>query len=386
MIKMFKIGNSVTVVLSTGEVFTKSDASDEDISFIMDHLKDEEAVKALLIPQLKEVEETRTLLDKVDACPLLTRKGDSIYMEDISQLSLPKELIEAILEAYNYHDEDRLEAYKNFWTLLSMNPDSRCRQNLMWFLNRYGMRISKNGLFVGYRNADYKNNNSSFDKEAIDGITRAYLKVKSWKKSPKNYSINDDYEIVKLDEDNCGDSLYDLYQAVCNNTTDKDEDTTEGVVFTDHHSHTFDIRLGQIVSMPREKCDSCQEHSCSPGLHIGGANWLKENYFGEVGLMCLINPADVVAVPPIDDYGKLRTCAYYPVCTIDFDMDGDVIEPEIPDGFEDDFSNKIAYAACLDATVDTTYTVTVPSIPELNRSKIDIKLMEIAMKSTRRIY
>ena len=128
----------------------------------MDHLKDEEAVKALLIPQLKEVEETRTLLDKIDACPLLTRKGDSIYMEDISQLSLPKELIEAILEAYNYHDEDRLEAYKNFWTLLSMNPDSRCRQNLMWFLNRYGMRISKNGLFVGYRNADYKNNNSSF--------------------------------------------------------------------------------------------------------------------------------------------------------------------------------------------------------------------------------
>ena len=352
----------------------------------MDHLKDEEAVKALLIPQLKEVEETRTLLDKIDACPLLTRKGDSIYMEDISQLSLPKELIEAILEAYNYHDEDRLEAYKNFWTLLSMNPDSRCRQNLMWFLNRYGMRISKNGLFVGYRNADYKNNNSSFDKEAIDGITRAYLKVKSWKKSPKNYSINDDYEIVKLDEDNCEDSLYDLYQAVCNNTTDKDEDTTEGVVFTDHHSHTFDIRLGQIVSMPRKKCDSCQEHSCSSGLHIGGANWLKENYFGEVGLMCLINPADVVAVPPIDDYGKLRTCAYYPVCTIDFDMDGDVIEPEIPDGFEDDFSNKIAYAACLDATVDTTYTVTVPSIPELNRSKIDIKLMEIALKSTRRIY
>ena len=29
----------------------------------------------------------------------------------------------------------------------------------------------------------------------------------------------------------------------------------------------------------------------------------------------------------IDNYGKMRTCEYYPVAVIDFDEHGDVIEP-----------------------------------------------------------
>lgn len=31
----------------------------------------------------------------------------------------------------------------------------------------------------------------------------------------------------------------------------------------------------------------------------------------------------------IDDYGKMRTCEYLPVALIDFDEDGNVIEPSI---------------------------------------------------------
>jgi hypothetical protein len=54
---------------------------------------------------------------------------------------------------------------------------------------------------------------------------------------------------------------------------------------------------------------------------------LKQNYYGTVGLLVLVNPANVVAVPTIDDYGKMRTCEYYPVAVIDFDEHGDVIEP-----------------------------------------------------------
>ena len=50
-------------------------------------------------------------------------------------------------------------------------------------------------------------------------------------------------------------------------------------------------------------------------------------------MMVLVNPADVVAVPPIDDYGKMRTCAYYPVSVVDFDDEGNIIEMPIEDGF-----------------------------------------------------
>ncbi len=68
-------------------------------------------------------------------------------------------------------------------------------------------------------------------------------------------------------------------------------------IYTDSHSHTTTIILGQPVRMPREETDMCQENSCSRGLHVGSKGWLKQGYFGNVGLMVLVNPANVVAVP-----------------------------------------------------------------------------------------
>ena len=44
--------------------------------------------------------------------------------------------------------------------------------------------------------------------------------------------------------------------------------------------------------------------------------------------MVLVNPANVVAVPTIDGYGKMRTCEYFPVAIVDCDENGDIVEPE----------------------------------------------------------
>ena len=52
-----------------------------------------------------------------------------------------------------------------------------------------------------------------------------------------------------------------------------------------------------MVTMKRDACDSVQENTCSSGLHVAGKGWLKRNYFGNNGLVVLVNPADVVAVP-----------------------------------------------------------------------------------------
>lgn len=45
----------------------------------------------------------------------------------------------------------------------------------------------------------------------------------------------------------------------------------------------------------------------------------------------------MVATPTIDQYGKMRTCEYFPVALVDFDNSGDVIEPECP------LYNDVAY-------------------------------------------
>ncbi len=73
--------------------------------------------------------------------------------------------------------------------------------------------------------------------------------------------------------------------------------TKEKGVYTDHHSHSTRIKIGEMVTLPREKCDCDSNNECSKGLHCASVKWLKKSYFGNVGLACLVNPADVVAVP-----------------------------------------------------------------------------------------
>lgn len=312
MQKVIRINNKVIVILNNGCKFEKDNITDEVFEIICNS-SDDELMKIFNPQYEKELEEAETVkkvINSVEDSNLLIKKGDSIYFKGVSELSLPKELVIAIITAENNNDELKLEAYKNFWTLMSLNPNEECRKNLFWFLTKYDMTIAKCGFFVGYRNVD---------------------------------------------------------------TTDE-----EGV-YTDHHSHTFRIRIGEMVTMPRERCDCDSSVSCSKGLHIGGKGWLKQNYFGNTGLACLINPADTVAVPKIDDYGKLRTCAYLPIELIKYDENDDVIPLDVEDGFDCSYVTKVIYEG-ITGTEESPYKIKIPEVNGINKESIQDRLLDIAMK------
>ena len=230
MQKVIKVDNKVTVFLENGEVVER-EVTEDEFKKVVEAQTDEEVLELLCPEYQKSIESHNNaliLVEKIQKSKLLSMRGDVVYWKEVSCLSVPEELVKAIIKAEEEHNELKISTYRNFWTLMSLNPDERCRKNLFWFLQKYGMTISRCGFFVGYRNVD------------------------------------------KTEEEN---------------------------VFTDHHSHTFKIRIGEMVTMDRDKCDTVQENTCSTGLHIGGRGWLKKNYFGDTGLACLINPADVVAVP-----------------------------------------------------------------------------------------
>lgn len=231
MQKIIKVDKKVIVLFEDGSYYEGSNISEESLKQII-RAKSDKEVYSIICPdygeKLKKYSEAVELIDNVKNSKLLTIKGESVYWEEVSQLSLPTELTKVIINAEFNNDSVRIETYKNFWTLMSLNPDERCRKNLFWFLQKYGMTISRCGFFVGYRNADK---------------------------------------------------------------------TNEEGVFTDHYTHSFKIKIGEMVIMDRSKCDTTQENTCSKGLHISGKGWLKRNYFGNIGLACLVNPADVVAVP-----------------------------------------------------------------------------------------
>ena len=312
MQKIIRINNKVIVILNNGCKLEKDNITDEIFNLICN--SSDEEIMGIFNPQyketLEEAKKTEKFINNVEDSKLLVKKGDSVYFKGVSELSLPKELIEAIINAENNNDELKIEAYRNFWTLMSLNPNEECRKNLFWFLTKYDMTIAKCGFFVGYRNVD---------------------------------------------------------------TTDE-----EGV-YTDYHSHTFKIKIGEMVTMPREKCNCDSNVSCSKGLHIGGKGWLKRNYFGNTGVACLINPADVVAVPHIDDYGKLRTCAYLPIEVIKYDENDDVIPLDVEDGFDCSYVTKVIYEG-ITGTEDSPYKIIIPKVEGINKESIQNKLLDIAMK------
>lgn len=231
MQKVIKVDGKVITLFEDGTYCERDNVSDELFKQIVE-AESEEDVFALMCPdyeqKVREYEDVQCFIKEIEESSILTFKGESVYWEEISQLSLPVELVKAILDAESGGDELRLTTYKNFWTLMSLNPDEECRKNLFWFLNRNGLTISKHGFFVAYRNVDT---------------------------------------------------------------------TSTPDVYTDHHSHTFKIKIGDMVTMPREACDGDSKNECSRGLHLASKHWLDKNYYGNVGLVCLCNPAEVVAVP-----------------------------------------------------------------------------------------
>ena len=311
MQKIIKVDNKVTVFLENGEIVEK-EVTEDEFKKVVEAQTDEEVLNLLCSEYQKSIElhnNALTLIEKIQKSKLLSMRGDVVYWEEVSCLSVPEELVKAIIKAEEEHNELKISTYRNFWTLMSLNPSEECRKNLYWFLQLHGLKLAKCGFFVAYRNVDT---------------------------------------------------------------------TKEKGVYTDHHSHSTRIKIGEMVTIPREKCDCNSNNECSRGLHCASVKWLKKNYFGDVGLACLVNPADVVAVPHNSEYGKLRTCAYLPMDIIHYDKNDNVIPLDVEDGFDCSYVTKVIYEGTMGTKEDSTYKINIPEIPGTTVESIQDKLLEIA--------
>ena len=415
------IDNLVTVSIAGKGQFTVPNCSDELFDKIVGCRYDYDKLSSLLNPKRAEIEkkiqEYKELEESIFQSQYLEKQGDSLYIRSISDVSVPQELAIAIIKAENDEDDELLQSYLNFWKLASMNPNANARANMFWFCKKYGIKISKSGFLVTYRNVELKDNSREYNLEEAKAISYAFIKVKlNWKKSPKDYTLALDtrdskYVIFKNDDDR----LYETY-TVCTEYSDDFEyddeeeeyyyesepikryETLEGdleylykelsrkkdkTTFTDSYSRTFTIKLGQVVSMPREKCDEDNDHSCSFGLHQGSWSWLQQNYFGKIPLMCLVNPASVTAVPKVDDYGKMRCCEYYPVAIVEY-KDGVIQQPELDNGFDDSFLDILLTEYGINNEDVEVQTLEAPT-PYISREQMVKNLQSIKDKLKSRI-
>lgn len=305
----------------------KNDFSEEEYQIVKEYLKNvsshsmdkmidiflNEKAKEKILSYNKAVKE----IEGLDTFEPYYKVEEGVFFRRGIPIALPISFI----KKYNEADEEGRNALDNFWIWCAQNPDPVARKGLFDFLMKYGFYITNSGHFVAFRNANIK---VEGNKMLNDFVATQYAKVKKWKKSPSKFNViavDNVYISQKankpIEHGKLVGTLHDLYH---NKTSDK-------TIYTDKHSGKTTIVIGEYVEIPRELCDSDPNVTCSKGLHVAGAGWLSQGYYGEVGLMCLVNPKDVVAVPHEDNYGKMRVCRYFPYSLYER-VNGKIVMPD----------------------------------------------------------
>jgi hypothetical protein len=248
-------------------------------------------------------------------------------------------------------DEEYL-SLKRFFMWCCLNPRAEVANELYRFLTENSFKITKQGFFVALRNVVTLHGSP----ELVHFISNAYNKVKAvWKKNPDHYTVfleDGEYKLVhdsalvtihKITSDDCPEcnGAGGWYNEDCEEYSEYSEDDSDecwedcencngtGVVeeytytvdvpvdhgqriggltelyldlpnreenrFTDNWSKTFDIRIGQVVSMPKEECNWSTQDCATAGLHFAGYT-APYVLCGDTTVMTLHNPMKVVGI------------------------------------------------------------------------------------------
>jgi len=301
--------------------------------------------------------------------PDFTVEENTVYLTGTSR-SLPQLLVEKFIEVVDrvshepsqevfdvqLNNDEEYTALKNFFMWCCLNPRAEVAHELYRFLTENSFRITKQGFVVALRNVVTLHGSP----ELVHFISNTYNKVKAvWKKNPDQYHVfleNGEYKLIhddKLEEErlvksttcpHCeGDGYF--YDADEDDHFDCDHCEGSGEIeeyefpvttyidhgqriggltelyldlpnreenrFTDDWTKTFDIRIGQVTSMPKENCNWSTQDCAAAGLHFT-ADQIHYVGCGDQSVIVLINPMKVVGIGT----HKGRCYEYLPIMTV----------------------------------------------------------------------
>jgi len=369
------IGDSLIVVLKDGTILNKSNATKEDFNSINSSNSLEEILEIISSKQVnaergeerKKDEKIEQLIKGIELLKDLEDfvvKESSVYLKGIDR-SMPQLLVEKFIEIIDgvsdeldypweiqakLNQNDEYISLKKFWLKCCLNPNAQSAEDLYEFLSKHNFKIDKHGNFYAYRNVVSRNNEN---KELVQFISNAYTKIKAvWKKRASDFVVleeNGEYKLGKIDSKDDGQALSlgnleELY---------KELPTLQENSYTSARTGQEDYRIGEVISMPRQRGDDNNSVSCSKGFHAASKEY-DYSYFGDTSILVIINPMDVLAVP-VGEIGKLRTCRWFFATTLsedekyildeeDYDVSelGDIFEEKCNENLKDYVQNSFA--------------------------------------------
>lgn len=395
--------------------------------------------------KIKNIKNLRSGIEILKDLKDFVVKDNSVYLKGIDR-TLPQLLVEeftriVIEEKYyagfNKKLQKRLNknneyiALKNFFMWCCLNPRAEVANELYRFLKENSFRITKQGFFVALRNVVTVHGSN----ELVQFVSNTYNKVKAvWKKNPNDYRIflqdgqyklvhNDklfeektrmstvcqhcDREGIQFDEfdefDDCpacfGTGEVEEYEVTDRVKVNHGEDIG-GLVelyldlpnraenrFTDDWTKTFDIRVGQLVSMPMEECDWSTQDCAAAGLHFT-SDQIHYVGCGDQSMLVLINPMKVVGIGE----HKGRCYEYLPIMTVPREEateilhDGEFDTLELDEAYAirelEDIVSKTKKAFAVEAT---KHTFNIPNISIKEVQSIAKKLSQMEQVLSTRV-
>jgi hypothetical protein len=362
--KNIKLVNDVlTIVLNDGNVISKTNATLDDFQMARDARTEEQLFNICISPEAmedklkrdEEIARAKAILEGIEKLKSYPNEfvveGNTVRFKGIDR-TLPQLMVEEILliidgVAFPFEYDGYL-AIKRFFMWCCLNPRPEVANELYRFMRENSFRITKQGFFVALRNVVTLHGSN----ELVQFVSNAYNKIKAvWKEDPTDYRVflkNGQYDLVHRNDiyqetteecDDCNTSgrWYDEWDEVYHDCENCDGSgyiqTTKKMVegedlgcltdlyldlpnrhenrFTDDWTKTFDIRIGQPVTMPQEDCNWSTQDCAAAGLHFT-ADQIHYVGCGDQSVLVLINPMKVVGIGE----HKGRCYEYLPIMTV----------------------------------------------------------------------
>ena len=347
--KIKMVNDTLIIVLNSGDIISKSDATNDDYRKAVNAKTEEElhtivsheCVRQERIEREKEVARLKSLQKGISVLENLQDfevKDGSVYLVGINR-SLPQLLVEKFIEVVDkwsncpsedlqdvLDNDDEYQGLKRFFMWCCLNPRAEVADSLYEFLMKNSFRITKQGFFAAHRNVVTLHGSN----ELVQFVSNTYNKVKAvWKKSPDDYTVfleNGEYKLVHSSHltktvegwDDDFEVAYEYEEEVDNG--EKIGGLTELYLdlpnrhenrFTDDWTKTFDIRIGQVVNMPMNECNWSTQDCAAAGLHFT-SDQIHYVGCGDQSVLVLINPMKVVGIGE----HKGRCYEYLPIMTV----------------------------------------------------------------------
>jgi hypothetical protein len=330
MIKSLVYSNGkVTIVFDNGDVVMEPCAKEIVIQVLGNNELTQEEILLLVSPRhqeyLEQKIEAKEIVATIISDPRFYEKEGYLYRQGIP-LTIPKTFAKDIVQAINNGDTELVDKLDKVWQWASLIKVPAARESLYDYLVKNKIPIAKHGFFILARKAWFRGTEPALTQYVSD----TYVKRKGQKKGT-NVPVYRDVNGYNLKEGEDVGILADLYH---------DSDT----YFESNHANKDGTKMkyviGQEASLPWDECDT-SDATCSQGLHVAHLTYKDFSSYGDMFLLCAINPKDVVRCP-YEKESKMRVRALTPILAMDNNkFENFTITPEIEAMVDEMFENDV---------------------------------------------